>query len=58
MLSSAQLQQRRKQRIRTKLNKVSVGTPRLCVLCALPCFAGSREAAASSEAGQGSSPKG
>ncbi len=31
MLSSAQLQQRRKQRIRTKLNKVSVGTPRLCV---------------------------
>ena len=31
MLSSAQLQQRRKQRIRTKLRKISVGLPRLCV---------------------------
>ena len=31
MLSSAQLRQRRKQRIRTKLIKVSEGTPRLCV---------------------------
>ena len=31
MLSSAQLQQRRKQRIRTKLRKVAIGLPRLCV---------------------------
>lgn len=31
MLSSTQLQQRRKQRIRTKLRKVSTGLPRLCV---------------------------
>jgi large subunit ribosomal protein L18 len=31
MLSSTQLQQRRKQRIRTKLSKISVGLPRLCV---------------------------
>lgn len=31
MLKSSQLQQRRKQRIRTKLKKVSVGMPRLCV---------------------------
>ncbi len=31
MLSSSQLHQRRKQRIRTKLHKISTGLPRLCV---------------------------
>lgn len=31
MLSSAQLRQRRKQRIRTKLCKISTGLPRLCI---------------------------